>query len=165
MICQMFLRRVGASVVHYAGYPARQTCREALRSVPTDKSVVKKRITLLVLLCCATSGIVFAEKPFGRIGLYTETMDQAGFARIQEMLADASITPALVSFSDDWGPQALLIMVKPPVAERVRGSRIGFAQKLGTYYFRGGRIVLVDVPGAGNYPTSPDLGIWNNLTR
>jgi hypothetical protein len=56
-------------------------------------------------------------------------------------------------------------MVDPPVAPSREGRGMNFAQKMGSHYLRGGRILLVDVPGAGSYPNNADLEIWNSLTR
>jgi hypothetical protein len=77
-------------------------------------------------------------------------MDQPAFDRLQRLLADASVTPARVNFEGDWNSYDLLIMVDPPVAQSRAGRGMNFTQKIGSYYLRGGRILMVDVPGTGS---------------
>ncbi len=126
---------------------------------------MKKRAVFLAFLFGLIAGLGFAPQLAAQVALYAQTMDPLAFARVQAILIAAATPPVLVNFPDDWSPYSLLVMVKPPVPQVVPGKRINFAQKLGTYYLRGGRILLVDVPGAGAYPNSADLEVWNSLTR
>ena len=120
---------------------------------------------LLTIFVGLISWLGFAQRPAVRVALYAQTTDKAAFAHIQAMLAATAMPPAVANLQDDWDPYALVIMIRPPVPQPVPGTRINFAQKVGTYYLRGGRILLVDVPGAGGYPNNLDLEIWDNLTR
>src|SRR5512140_178986 len=105
---------------------------------------------LVCLLVCWKPAGAAAAKVDGsapKVGLYTDTMDAPALARIQALLGEAGVPAQPVTFVDDWTAYNLLVMTTPPVAQPARGTRINFAQKLGTYYLRGGRVLLVGAPG------------------
>jgi len=123
------------------------------------------RIGCFLLLFGCGCGVAQTSSPASRVAVFKPTLDRRGQARIQAMLTEASGAPAMLDLRDDWSSYSLLVLVDPPIPAAKHGSELTFSQKLATYYFLGGHVLLVGVPGTGNYPQSGDAEIWDGLTH
>jgi hypothetical protein len=86
-------------------------------------------------------------------------------ARVEAMLTENAGSPAPLDLRDDWSPYSLVVMVSPTVPAAKHGSELTFSQKLAAYYFLGGRVLVVGIPGEGAAPQSPDAVLWDKLVR
>lgn len=126
---------------------------------------MKHWVAVLVLM----TGVCLAQAAWARepIALYGPTLNVKTQARVEAMLAEANGQPPLVDLNQDWSRYSLLVLVDPPIMGPITpwGDEMSFSQKLASYYFLGGRVLLVGIPGYDQFPSTPDLRIWNGLTR
>lgn len=109
--------------------------------------------------CC----MALAQQQSPRIAVFKPTTDQHSQARILAMLSDAFGPPAMLDLRDDWSAYSLLVLVASPVPAAKHGSELTFTQKLATFYFRGGHVLVVGVPGPGKVSQPADSEIWDKL--
>ncbi|HWB83834.1 MAG TPA: hypothetical protein VG675_06820 [Bryobacteraceae bacterium] len=122
---------------------------------------VRHLLLLFGSACC----LLQAAPQIPRIALFGPTADPRSHARVEAMLSEIAGPPAPLELRDDWSSYSLVVLVSPTIPDAKHGRELTFTQKLATYYFRGGHVLIVGLPGEGAAPQTPDEQIWDKLAR